>query len=143
MCGHFSYDGVVCASLHARRHECAHVPRSRMKRAQSTPHAMTALRQASIEPFGSLHGSNGYGAYMDEQRLKSRCVSLVRAPIMRPLPAAGVLQKSEDYVQNYAATWSSGPAQGISLTGCRFCLAWPHHPKSACGCQGKAILRRV
>ena len=44
-----------------------------MKRAQSTPHAMT-LRQASIEPFGSLHGSNGYGALMEEQRLKNRCI---------------------------------------------------------------------
>lgn len=31
------------------------------------------LRQASIEPFGSLHGSNGYGALMEEQKLKNRC----------------------------------------------------------------------
>ena len=31
-----------------------------------------ALRQASIEPFGSLHGHNGYGALMEEQKLKNR-----------------------------------------------------------------------
>ena len=48
-----------------------HILCSRMKRAQSTPHAAT-LRQASIEPFGSLHGSNGYGAYLEEQKLKNR-----------------------------------------------------------------------
>ena len=50
-----------------------HALRSRMKRAQSTPHAMAlATRQASVEPFGSLHGHNGYGALMEEQKLKNR-----------------------------------------------------------------------
>ena len=53
-----------------------HALRSRMKRAQSTPHAMAlAARQASIEPFGSLHGHNGYGALMEEQKLKNRCAA--------------------------------------------------------------------
>ena len=54
---------------------------SRMKRAQSTPHAMT-LRQASIEPFGSLHGSNGYGALMEEQRLKNRYTPCSQCPVV-------------------------------------------------------------
>ena len=56
----------VCLADHAR------APCSRMKRAQSTPHAMTALRQASVEPFGSLHGANGYGAFLEQQKLKNR-----------------------------------------------------------------------
>lgn len=57
------------------------VPCSRMKRAQSTPHAMT-LRQASIEPFGSLHGSNAYGAFMEEQKMKSRFCTRLPAPLL-------------------------------------------------------------
>ena len=56
-----------------------HALRSRMKRAQSTPHAMAlATRQASVEPFGSLHGHNGYGALMEEQKLKNRRASACR-----------------------------------------------------------------
>ena len=40
------------------------------------------LRQASIEPFGSLHGSNGYGALMEEQKLKNRFCPRLSAPLL-------------------------------------------------------------
>ena len=64
----------LCRDWLAAKLTSLHALRSRMKRAQSTPHAMAmATRQASIEPFGSLHGHNGYGALMEEQKLKNRC----------------------------------------------------------------------
>ncbi|CAK0784176.1 hypothetical protein CVIRNUC_007379 [Coccomyxa viridis] len=78
------------------------VKESRMKRAQSTPHAMAlATRQASVEPFGSLHGHNGYGALMEEQKLKNR---EIEAELMERIRAAVLLPVRIDVKDVYDET---------------------------------------